>query len=124
MSGRICPKAVCATSGRVFATAVCAASESLDVSVLKQSVLPPDVSVLQQPKLPLQESVLLFYNQPLNVFFLYDSLCCLWTCLVYSIPVLPLHGRVCSTTACAVPERVCVSVLRDSVLSLRVSGLQ
>jgi hypothetical protein len=67
----------------------------LKVLVRQQTMLPPDVSVLKQP---LHVSVLLFYKTglplkvlvrqqtmlPLDVFMFYGSLCCTWTCLVYS----------------------------------------
>jgi hypothetical protein len=83
----------------------------LDGSVLKQSVLPDHVfsaavcgicskgacaafghvCPIMQLDLPLHVSVLL----PLNVFVLYSSLCCFWTC-------------VCYIAACAVGTWMCL----------------
>ncbi len=70
----------------------------LDVSVLQQSVLPSDVSVLQQSVLP------------------FGHVCSTLACAALE--------RVSSEAVCAVPGSVCVSVLRKSVQSLEVSGLQ
>jgi hypothetical protein len=67
-------------------------------------MLPLDASVLQQPVLPL------------DVCLFYGSLCCTWTCLIYSSRFYFLDV---SSAACAALERV--SLLHQSVLSIDVS---
>ncbi len=106
--GRAGPTAAYAASGRVCPTAAFAASGL--TRTCSKADFPACLCLLY--------SLCCLWTR-----LFYNSLCSIWTCVSSMAACAPLE-HVSSTVARPFPARVCVSVLQQSVLSPKVSGLQ